>query len=382
MFPTLLGAASGLKSSSTTTIQKAKNKRTVLPKTSLIQLYLDTNYQQQHPTHGSSRARVLPRFNQQDILTQLNNTPFSSSSTLSTKKLIKDTTTTLSSQTSKRAHQTSCQLQAEYNNRPKRIGYESKESLIRHLAKEFFLDCKQRMDSVSYRKMLNILAANTANEVVMPFFSSKRDTRSQKILLNSIYELIKADKTLCNKFAAFLCVENALRFNLFNQTIQYEKCYEFLNKLELLVANKCAFKTLIQLIINTSTIITEQGKMSTKIDEIRNKLKSVTKNNQFLIYEFDYLFDQRFSNFEPVYETLSLVDKNETSNACGDGGLSVNEDENVVEFIDFTIKADVNSDNVLGAKCKSAKFVRSTSNNSAGNSGAPNKSTAKSTGKK
>ena len=48
--------------------------------------------------------------------------------------------------------------------------------------------------------------------------------------------------------------------------------------------------------------------VSNKIKEIKSKIKSITKNNDYLNFELDYLFDQRWANLEPTYEKISLVD--------------------------------------------------------------------------
>ena len=85
------GEGSGANESRTiSAIQKAKNKRTVLPKTSLIQLYLKGSSDDMS-FNTTSRASLLPKFNQQDIFNQLkNNSLMMSASQQPTKKIIKE----------------------------------------------------------------------------------------------------------------------------------------------------------------------------------------------------------------------------------------------------------------------------------------------------
>lgn len=63
------------------------------------------------------------------------------------------------------------------------------------------------------------------------------------------------------------------------------------------------------MIANASSAIAEEGavKMTSKLDEIRVRLKTVTRNNQTLMHSFERLFDQRVAVDEPVYEIVSLV---------------------------------------------------------------------------
>lgn len=96
------------------------------------------------------------------------------------------------------------------------------------------------------------------------------------------------------------------------------------------MANKCALKKLLQMIANASSAIAEEGavKMSGKLDEIRAKLKTVTRNNQTLMHDFERLFDQRLAIDEPVYEIVSLVDI--------DAPTPVTVNGRVAELVDLT----------------------------------------------
>lgn len=80
-----------------------------------------------------------------------------------------------------------------------------------------------------------------------------------------------------------------------------------------------------------STIAEEPGveKMGVKLDEMRAKLKTVTRNNHALMSEFERLFNQRMVLDEPVYETISLDGVDATS-------LPLVVDGQVVELVDLT----------------------------------------------
>ena len=160
------------------------------------------------------------------------------------------------------------------------------------------------MEANNFRLLLNKLNEYTRQDL--------KD--NQKSILNYIYDLIKTDRNLCNKFSAFLTCESSLSYDLLMQTIQYEKCFQFFNKLELFIPNKCTFKKLIHLIMSSSNFSTESDTCLNRIDEIKTKIKSITKNNPLINSELDFMFDQRYANLEPTYEKISLVSK-ETTNA-------------------------------------------------------------------
>lgn len=156
------------------------------------------------------------------------------------------------------------------------------------------------MEANNFRLLLQKLNEHTHDE---------KQIENQKSILDYIYDLIKADKNLCNKFSAFLTSEYSLMYDLQMQTIQYEKCFEFFTKLELFVTNKCTFKKLINLIISSSNFSHESDTCMNKIDEIKARIKAITKNNPLVNYELEYMFDQRYVNLEPAYEKVSLVNK-------------------------------------------------------------------------
>jgi hypothetical protein len=334
-----------------TSIQKSKNKRTVLPKTSLIQVFLDTD-----STNNSdrSRSKILPKFTNQQLISQFNlasannstnNNPVTPNETRSlsncseTKitpaKLVEKLQTSPNSQLiankkltvntikekkfkeltrlcindhsefedNNQIDNSNVNINNCLNNSSTIQLKNNKQNLIIYLARDFFLDCKQRLDLNSFKSLLTILdefkSENNASE----------QPDNQKQLLSSIYELIKNDKNLCNKFSAFLTCENALGYSLLEQSIQYEKCYEFFHKLDLLIPNKCSFKKLLQstIIANSDLLLTETDTFSAKIEDIKSRIRTITKNNPLINLELDYLFDQRFVNLEPVYEKVSLV---------------------------------------------------------------------------
>jgi hypothetical protein len=71
---------------------------------------------------------------------------------------------------------------------------------------------------------------------------------------------------------------------------------------------------LVQLIISDCDFLAAQNStVSSKIDDIKSKIKAVTKNNALILCELDYLFDQRSINSKPLFEKVSIVDQMETS---------------------------------------------------------------------
>ena len=52
----------------------------------------------------------------------------------------------------------------------------------------------------------------------------------------------------------------------------------------------------------------EHETVANKIEEIKSRIKAVTKSNALIDFELEYLFDQRWANLEPTYEKISLVD--------------------------------------------------------------------------
>ena len=313
-------------------IQKAspssssKSKRVVLPKADLIQFYIENSDQSKSPTSSSpnqvnAKCRVLPKFNNQDVIKHLNFSPkpatasvaslapslstiartlnmastsepvASSASTTSPcrsnakqlsaqskkcekEKKFKEITRLCLNHSTHSAHQitnpslleqeTSGQAQgsstASQTIGPASINSNSDAScqsseirqLVKHLAREFLVDCRQRLDNDSFTKLLNILCSVVKKEslpctnidsAALPSDHMEIDVELQpseeETTLVDIYKLIRRDKNLLNKFSAFLTCEQALHFDLFPQTCQYEKCYDFFHKIE--VTRDCSF---------------------------------------------------------------------------------------------------------------------------------------------
>jgi hypothetical protein len=185
--------------------------------------------------------------------------------------------------------------------------------LFAHLAREFFLDCRQRLDNDTFVRLLNTIIRTQ---------SSSADADCCSSFLDDIYKLIKHDQNLLNKFSAFLTCEKALYYDLLTQACQYEKCFDFFHKLELLIPNKLTFKKLLQSIISNCNFSSETGTVFTKLEEIKSKLKSIGKNNSFMNFELEYLFDQRYANLEPIYESLSLVNVDQNQQQSSGGGTA------------------------------------------------------------
>jgi hypothetical protein len=355
--------------SSLISIQKQKNKnKTVLPKTSLIQVYLDNQSKVSSNNNNNNnkqsilnslnvgnsspininKSKVLPKFNNNDIVKHLNlitsvpvidsiatSATTASSLTLSQikksfkEKRFKEFTRICLNQQNQSHHEfnNGSSKQNEQNDfntdgsisEYKNDNNNNRKNLFSHLAKDFLLDCKQRLDFNSYKILLNHL--NDYN---------KEDQNDE--ILDHIFELIKKDKNLCTKFSAFLTSENSIKYDLFIQTQQYEKTYEFLNKLELFIPNKLAFKKLLQTFIASSNI--ENETISSKIDEIKAKIKQTLKNNAFINMELDYLFDQRHANLEPTFEKISLLDENSNNTS------RVNLENEFIDLTNFTHSLD------------------------------------------
>jgi hypothetical protein len=175
-------------------IQKAKTvkNKPVLPKSSLIQIYLDNNNQPSRSTidhtspgsHIKSTSRnVLPKFNTNDIIKNLNLImPMPNQQPVCNQTLIKRsfkekkfkelTRICLNSNNQNRAMSNSepaSELPTENNSNEELNSnlcteicaeldqLRSKKSLVQHLAREFFLDCKQRLDTNTFKVMLTRL---------------------------------------------------------------------------------------------------------------------------------------------------------------------------------------------------------------------------------
>jgi hypothetical protein len=296
-----------------TSIQKSKNKRTVLPKSSLIQVFLDSDTSSWLSSNKKKQSsKILPKLNNQQLLNTINSVNLKSLSTDSIPKIIEKLPTqriNLTKISSKSSLNSSNDVA---NTNQSNYLINSRQNLITFLAKEFFLDCKQRLDLNSYKQLLNLLNDYQSTEK-----SNDHEVNEQKDLIHSIFFLIKDDMSLLAKFSAFLTGENALHYDLFEQSIQYEKCYDFFQKLDMLMPNKCAFKKLLQstlCVCSNLVLMNEYQTYTKKIDELKTKIKTHTKNNPQIIAELEYLFDQRHVNIEPVHEKLRIVNLTEAEN--------------------------------------------------------------------
>jgi hypothetical protein len=95
------------------------------------------------------------------------------------------------------------------------------------------------------------------------------------------------------------------------------------------VPNKYAFKKLVQKIISSVNYLTDADTPITKIEEIKAKVKEITKNNGIVNMELDYFFDQRLSNMQSSYEKISLVDSKLSGNLN-----QANNNNNQLTFLD------------------------------------------------
>ncbi len=109
---------------------------------------------------------------------------------------------------------------------------------------------------------------------------------------------------------------------------------------KIFIPNKCTFKKFIQSINASCNLSLESDTFKTKIEDIKTKIKSTTKNNELIHDELDYLFDQRCANLEPAYEKISLIDLHPVNT----NNISLNDEKNIFkmqhsideEFIDLT----------------------------------------------
>lgn len=99
-------------------------------------------------------------------------------------------------------------------------------------------DGRQRLDLDTFTKLLMLLKSIIADDDAAAAAAEIGFDKNLKVL-GDIYRLIENDFNLCNKFSSFLTSETALHFGLFTQYCQYEKCYEFLQKLEVNTLSGC-----------------------------------------------------------------------------------------------------------------------------------------------
>ena len=62
--------------------------------------------------------------------------------------------------------------------------------------------------------------------------NAEKSSEENLKITNDIYQIIKKDSILANKFSMFLTNEISLNYDLFTQSNHYEKCIEFLRKIE------------------------------------------------------------------------------------------------------------------------------------------------------
>lgn len=308
------------------TLQKAKYKRNVLPKSEIIQLYLNTSV-------GSSSVKnkiVLPKFSNNDLTTHLNNSETNQNLTESENNGLFDPK--ISSKEIKGSNE-------DNNDYGK-----NREKILSNLALEFILDCKQRLDSENFSYLLSILDKHDSNEI-----KNQLDSKDMKKILYKIFNLIKKDTNLCQKFSVFLIDEFAMEFNLVLEANQYEKTLEIFQKLELLIPNRSAFRKLLQSLISLANFSSNMDTSFGKVEYIKSKIRSATKNNALVNIDLDHLFDQRFVNIEPMFEKISLIETNLKK-------LSNSTDH---EFIDLTLKInEQNKKNFKNFKNKRAKYSK------------------------
>ncbi len=112
---------------------------------------------------------------------------------------------------------------------------------------------------------------------------------------------------------------------------------------KIFITNKCTLKRLLQSIITTclSNIQLNNDNDALKqckhyqqqqiIGEIKNKIKSSTKNNPLINYELDYVFDQCLTNVQVQHEKVSLVHIKQINDETSD----INGSSPAYEYIDL-----------------------------------------------
>lgn len=313
-------------------IQRVKPKKGTNPKRSLIQIFMETVPDEftTHETLASSTTStskettsILTTFSSQlaqfpSGSTSIDADLHRASNTSSNKSLTNNSKRKLTKESKFKEITRLCLYQTQAgNNSAQRLPTLSststtqafsqtrcRQNLMQFIAKEFLTDSRQRLDFNTFKRLLELFSQRNLKD-------SNDETSFEENIkeLNEIYQLIKSDFNLCNKFSAFLTSETALHFGIFTQYCQYEKCFEFLQKLEILIPNKCTFKKLVQSITAACNTSYESETVANKIEDIKSKIKTVTKNNALIDIELDYLFDQRWTNLKPVYEKINLADE-------------------------------------------------------------------------
>jgi hypothetical protein len=213
---------------SLSTIQKPKAKKTLIPKIDLVQWFLNDrpsigadNENLLSSLKGSSRNKLLPRFDK-NILNKLSitaNLRFGSNNSQSSLE-------TNDGEKSK----ASCEQYGANDSRSL--------NLTSFLAKEFFKDCKQRLDTNTFDNLLSLFGKYRDHSQTAAA-SDAKELNSENIvneLLDRIFNLIYKDQNLCNKFSAFLVSENAIYYDLLTQSCQFEKCLHLFNILEVIIS--------------------------------------------------------------------------------------------------------------------------------------------------
>jgi hypothetical protein len=239
-----------------------------------------------------------------------------------------------------------CLLDTNLNNELKN---KKLHDCLKHLAKEFLQNCKQSLDETEFEylisKLVNIEETKLSDKVFV------------KNLTDDLFKIIKRNNQLKLNFCAFLSSENALVYNLFMQSLQYEKTNEFIEIIETFISNKCSMKRFLQSIISTCSSnlpITNDNNFLKQcqhyqqqqiINEIKTKVKSSTKNNPLVSHNLDYLFDQQFTNIKPQYESVHLI--KEIPNID-----SLNDDLLLYEHVDLSKDSSIANNGTKNCNCE------------------------------
>lgn len=183
---------------------------------------------------------------------------------------------------------------------------EDNNERLKVLAKEFLVKCKLILNNeYKYKQLVDTLLSDnfkTPNEIV-----------------HEIMTLISNNDELIERFSVFLVEENIYKYDLFIHMNFHERLTQLIRLLDVFMSNKAAFKRLLQLIItncsknlnfnnNSNYVLKECQKNQQEqiVNDIKAKIKTLTKNNRLICYHLDNLFNQT-NQFNPQFEKINLI---------------------------------------------------------------------------
>ena len=238
-----------------------------------------------------------------------------------------------------------CLLDTNVNNE---IKNKKLSDCLKHLAKDFLQNCKHSLDETEFEYLISKLVNIDESKLNDRIFVNN--------LIDDLFNIVKKNNQLKLNFCAFLSSENSIVYNLFMQSLQYEKTNDFIEIIETFISNKCSMKRLLQSIISTCSSnlpITNDNNFLKQcqhyqqqqiINELKAKVKSSTKNNPLVSHNLDYLFDQQFTNIKPQYESVSLIKETAL--------FENNEDRFLYENVDLSKDTSIANNGTKSCNCE------------------------------